>query len=299
MSTAGRPPGGPDLPALTPTVLRGWPLPEPGTGKYGRGAVVVVGGSPGTPGAVVLSGLTALRAGAGKLSLAAAASVAPALAVAVPEAGVTPLEEDDGGALTGGGLDPLEHKLERASAVLVGPGLADPDGTLALLDGVLARTGPDVPFVLDAFAVGVLPRLGAAADRLRGRVVLTPNADEVAFLLDVDDVADDDLPDAVRTVAERYGAAVSCDDVVAADGTLWRKTTGDRGLGTSGSGDVLAGAITGLLARGAGPGQAAAWGTHVLAAAGDRLAGSVGRVGYLARELLDVLPAVLTELGGT
>lgn len=287
------------LPELTPAVLREWPLPEPEHGKYARGAVVVVGGSPGSPGAVLLSGLASLRVGAGKLSLAVAASVAPALAVAVPEAGVILLAEDDGGTLTGGGLDPLERKLARASAVLVGPGLSDPDSTLTLLTGVLERVEAEVPLVLDAFAVGVLPRLQDLAPTLRGRLVLTPNADEVARLLDVDDVPDDGLPDAVRTVAERYGASVSCGEVIAADGRLWRKVAGNRGLGTSGSGDVLAGAITGLLARGAEPGQAAAWGTHLHSAAGDRLAGTVGRVGYLAREVLDVLPAVLDELGGT
>ncbi|PYF97247.1 yjeF C-terminal region, hydroxyethylthiazole kinase-related [Georgenia satyanarayanai] len=288
-----------DLPALTPGTLREWPLPEPGQGKYARGAVVVVGGSAGSPGAVLLSGLAALRVGAGKLSLAVAASVAPALAVAVPEAGVTSLEEDDDGALTGGGLGPLERKLGRASAVLVGPGLSDPDSTVTLLAGVLERVDGDVPLVLDAFAVGVLPRLPGLAPSLHGRLVLTPNADEIAHLLDVDGVADDDLPAAVRAVAERYGAAVTCGDVVAADGRLRRKVAGNRGLGTSGSGDVLAGAVAGLLARGAGPGQAAAWGTHLHSAAGDRLAGTVGDVGYLARELLGVLPTVLGELGGT
>ncbi len=283
---------------LTAAALREWPLPEPGRGKYARGAVVVVGSAAGSPGAVILAGLAALRVGAGKLSVAVAASVATPLAVAVPEAGVTPLEEDDGGTLTGGGLAPLERKLARASAVLVGPGLDDPDATLALLTGVLERVDDDVPLVLDAFAVGVLPRLPDAA-ALRGRLVLTPNADEIAHLLEVDDVADDDLPDAVRTVAERYGAAVSCEDVVAADGRLWHKVAGNRGLGTSGSGDVLAGAVAGVLARGAEPGQAAAWGTHLHSAAGDRLAGTVGHVGFLARELLDVLPTVLGELGGS
>ena len=288
-----------DLPALTPEVLREWSLPEPGHGKYARGAVVVVGGSAGSPGAVLLSGLAALRVGAGKLSLAVAASVAPALAVAVPESGVTALTEDDDGTLTGGGLDPLERKLGRASAVLVGPGLSDPESTVTLLRGVLERVDDDVPLVLDAFAVGVLPQLEDLAPTLRDRLVLTPNADEIAHLLEVDDVADDDLPGAVRTVAERYGAAVTCDDVIATDGRLWRKVAGNRGLGTSGSGDVLAGAVAGVLARGAEPGQAAAWGTHLHSAAGDRLAGTVGGVGFLARELLDVLPTVLSELGAT
>lgn len=91
---------------------------------------------------------------------------------------------------------------------------------------------------------------------------------------------------------------VSCRGRIAApDGQQWEISTSDEGLGTSGSGDVLAGAVVGLLARGSSTSQAACWATHAHAAAGDRLAAKVGALGYLARELVDELPAVLTELG--
>src|ERR1700712_4987888 len=82
---------------VTPAMLRQWPLPEPGDSKYGRGQVLVVGGARGTPGAVLLAGLAALRVGAGRLSLAVARSVAGMLAVAVPEAGVVGLPENAAG----------------------------------------------------------------------------------------------------------------------------------------------------------------------------------------------------------
>lgn len=99
-------------------------------------------------------------------------------------------------------------------------------------------------------------------------------------------------------IARKFGAVVSCRGRIAApDGQQWEISTGYEGLGTSGSGDVLAGAVVGLLARGASPSQAACWATHAHAAAGDRLAAKVGALGYLARELVDELPAVLTELG--
>ncbi|MGI9155505.1 MAG: NAD(P)H-hydrate dehydratase [Marmoricola sp.] len=77
----------------------------------------------------------------------------------------------------------------------------------------------------------------------------------------------------------------------------WQISSGHEGLATSGSGDDLAGAIAGLLARGAAADQATCWGTHLHAAAGDRLASRVGVVGFLARELLDELPLLLVELG--
>ncbi|MCU1405058.1 MAG: hypothetical protein JWQ43_1361, partial [Glaciihabitans sp.] len=80
------------------------------------------------------------------------------------------------------------------------------------------------------------------------------------------------------------------------DGNGWRMGTGTVGLGTSGSGDVLAGAVAGLCARGASPAQATVWATHVHAAAGDRLAVQVGPLGFLASELLGQLPRVLVEI---
>src|SRR5918912_3825479 len=87
---------------VTPALLRDWPLPPPGEDKRDRGSVLVVGGAARTPGAVLLAGLAALRAGAGKLQLAVAAAAAPALAVAVPEALVLPLPTDE----TSGSIQP-------------------------------------------------------------------------------------------------------------------------------------------------------------------------------------------------
>jgi NAD(P)H-hydrate repair Nnr-like enzyme with NAD(P)H-hydrate dehydratase domain len=150
------------------------------------------------------------------------------------------------------------------------------------------------PVLLDAYALGVLPGLTDVRKALSGRLVLTPNASEAARLLDLDEV--EDFDEAVPEIADRFGAVVSCQDVVAAaDGRFWRTSSGYGGLGTSGSGDVLAGAIAGLIARGADLDQAACWGTHLHAAAGDRLAARVGPLGYLARELVEVLPLVLME----
>ena len=185
---------------------------------------------------------------------------------------------------------------ERADAVLIGPGLDEAEQTAELLELLLPVLRNETRVVLDAFALGVLDQVGAAT-KVAGRLVLTPNLAEAARLLGDKDREIEDLDRAVTEIAERFSAVVTCQGRIAdADGGLWEISTGHGGLGTSGSGDVLAGALTGLLARGAAPDQAACWATHLHAAAGDRLTARVGAVGFLAGELVDELPIVLTEL---
>ncbi|MGW8430354.1 NAD(P)H-hydrate dehydratase [Curtobacterium citreum] len=128
--------------SITPNALRDWPLPEPGAGKYGRGQVLVIGGAARTPGAAMLSALAALRVGAGRLTLAVAASVAAEVSVAVPESGVQPLDEDDAGHIAVGALTAAEDDAGSADAVLVGPGLDEPDGARDLVGRIAAAVGP-------------------------------------------------------------------------------------------------------------------------------------------------------------
>jgi ADP-dependent NAD(P)H-hydrate dehydratase len=281
---------------LTPALLRGWPLPEAGDSKYSRGQVLVVGGAARTPGAALLAGLAALRVGAGHLTLAVAESAAVPMAVATPEAGVIGLPQDGRGSVLGDDLSAVADDLGSADVVVLGPGLDEPESTADLVRGAVPLLSDDALLVLDAYALGVLPGLTDVVGPLAGRLVLTPNGSEAGRLLgrDVDDLEAD-----VREIARTYGAVVSCQTVVAdPDGRCWRTGVGQVGLATSGSGDVLAGAVAGLLARGTDPAQAVCWASHTHAAAGDRLAASVGRLGFLAGELLAELPRVLVELGG-
>jgi ADP-dependent NAD(P)H-hydrate dehydratase len=98
----------------------------------------------------------------------------------------------------------------------------------------------------------------------------------------------EDLAATARELAERYQAVVSLYGHIAdPDGSAWREESGDIGLGTSGSGDARAGIVAGLRGRGAGPAQAACWGAYVHAVSGQRLAPRFGRIGFLARELVD------------
>ncbi|GAB3759972.1 hypothetical protein GCM10027599_29750 [Yimella radicis] len=285
---------------ITPELLRSWTLPEPSGTKYSRGQVLVVGGDRATPGAAMLAGLSSLRMGAGRLSLAVAASIAAQVAVAVPESGATSLADDSEGAITGEQVEQhLTKDLERADCVLVGPGLGNPDGAGRLLSEIVRLLPDDVPIVLDAFGATVLPDLSTAErDRLSGRLALTPNRGELAHLLDEDEVDEDRVAEGIIDAAGLYGAAVGCDTWITDGDGLWQVTTGDTGLGTSGSGDVVAGAVAGLLSRGAGLVQSLVWGKYVHAAAGDALAAQFGRVGYLASEIPPQLPLVMRTLRG-
>lgn len=312
MSAAKKGAGSNGLPAgaivVTPAVLRGWPLPRPGTSgdKGDRGQVVVIGGSSETVGAASLAGVAAMRAGAGKLQLATAAPVAAALAVGLPEALVAGLPVTGSGALRAdpATLERLGSMVATARAVLVGPGLSDPQQARPLVEAVLAALPDDAAIVLDAMAAtcGAVASDGKAEPQfasLAERAILTPNPAEAAWLLETDSETISATPagEVVRDLIELTGAVVAMRGCVgASDGRMWFGQSGHSGLGTSGSGDVAGGITTGLAARGAEPAQAAVWGVHVHAEAGERLAARLGPLGFLARELLDEVPPVLAQL---
>lgn len=309
-------PGTADDPRLiTQALLREWSLPAPTGTKYSRGQVTVIGGARRSPGGAMLAGTAALRMGAGRLTISVAESIAPHVAVAIPESGVIGLPENEVGSVTGrGAAELLEKELSRADAVLIGPGLDDAEGTVRLLEELIPLLPPDLPVVLDAYAATSLPSLDEdCRSRLKGRVVVTPNDHELEFLVggegsdesagddernDSDDGEGTDLPAGIGKVVEKYDAVVACSGWVGSADGFWQVATGDTGLGTSGSGDVLAGAVAGLITRGAPLDQALVWGVYSHAAAGDRLASEFGRVGYLAGELLAELPLVLASLRG-
>ncbi|WP_367916980.1 NAD(P)H-hydrate dehydratase [Curtobacterium sp. VKM Ac-2861] len=117
--------------------------------------MLVVGGAARTPGAAMLSALAALRVGAGRLTLAVGRSIANEVAVAVPESGVEPLDEDADGHVAVGAIEGIATSAASADALLVGPGLDEPNGTRDLVAKLADVVGPQTTVVLDAFALGV------------------------------------------------------------------------------------------------------------------------------------------------
>jgi NAD(P)H-hydrate repair Nnr-like enzyme with NAD(P)H-hydrate dehydratase domain len=157
------------------------------------------------------------------------------------------------------------------------------------------------PLALDALGLAAVTADDACLHHLEGRAVLTPNPTEIAIALHAeDDQVEADPARATADLAERTRVVVGMGGttswIATPDGRIWQDESGNAGLGVSGSGDVRAGITGGLLARGAEPAQAAVWAAWLHGRAGERLASSVGRVGFLARELPAEVPRVLAEV---
>lgn len=280
---------------LGPRVLRAWPLPDPFVtqGKQDRGTVLVVGGSREVPGAAMLSGEAALRAGAGRLQVATAAAVSLHLAVAMPEALVMAVPTAGNGEMTRLGAG-LRRAAAQADAIVLGPGMDASPATTRFAARLINEAGGTV--VVDAGALAAsLQHKGKAA------LVATPHAGEMAALLGIGaNEVKAHAPALAREMAARHGftwvlkGAVTY--IAAPDGRLWTNVDGGPGLGTSGSGDVLSGVIAGLAARGASPEQAAAWGVFLHARAGAALARRQGTLGFLAREISAEIPRLMRDL---
>lgn len=283
---------------LDVAALQRWPLPVIGgnSDKEDRGQVLVIAGSREIPGAAILAATAALRAGAGKLTIATARSVAPSLGLLVPEARVIGLPETAAGGLDAAGARCLEEIADCASAVLIGPGLVDAGGSGAFMESALKLFG-SIPMLLDAVAMDAM--LATSCHPLA--VLLTPHAGEMAHLtgLSKQEVKDDPLSTAralvSRCPAQHATVALKGAITVIAsnNGRTWAHNRNIPGLATSGSGDVLAGIMAGLAARGAELEQAAAWGVAVHAMAGQTLADKAGPLGFLARDLAAEVPAIL------
>ncbi|MET0988408.1 MAG: NAD(P)H-hydrate dehydratase [Steroidobacteraceae bacterium] len=291
-------------------LLRRWPLPDPGdaTDKDDRGRVLLIGGSIEMPGAIVLAALGAMRAGAGKLCLATARSIAAHVAHAVPEARVIALDETSGGGVITPSIDKLP--ICDVDAILIGPGMQDKQATQSITCSVLSAS-PSVATVLDALALESVKadnwqalidkRMSAhqsAGSKSSASIVITPHAGEMASLLDIEKSAvEKDKQHAALSAAKRWTTVVvakgATTHIANPTGEVWVHAGGNVGLATSGSGDVLAGIITGLCARGAPIEQATVWAVRLHALAGDKLQQRFGRIGYLAREIPDHIPPLM------
>lgn len=274
------------------------PQPEGDTDKNSRGRVLVAGGSATVPGALRLTGEAAFRAGAGKVQLATVEQVALALGMTMPEAAVFPLPANDAGELGEAAGPRLADYLTRCDTLVLGPGMGAESAAAAILSRVIAEPRAELSLVIDAAALAAAPDMVDALRAHRGRIVLTPHPGEMIQLMRCDEARPKEDPAALACeAAERFGATVLLKGPqtwLACPGEpVLRYPGGGPGLATGGSGDVLAGIIGGLMARGTPPHVAAAWGIWLHGEAGRRLAETVGPLGFLGRELLPFIPRLM------
>lgn len=247
--------------------------------KYDYGHVLIVGGSPGMVGAPLLSGMAALRSGAGLVTIAAPAEVADKLERRVKEIMTLALPAD------------LKDfiKARKVSAVVIGPGLKPAPESAALLDQLI-ETG--LPLIIDGGALDLIK------DRSPKNAILTPHTGEFQRLID------EKLPQeraATKPVAVKFAQARSLTLVLKGeptyvahlDGSIYENPTGNPGLATAGTGDVLTGVIAGLIAQHVEPGQAAEAGVYLHGLAGDIAAEAKTEPGMVAGDVIDALPEAL------
>jgi hydroxyethylthiazole kinase-like uncharacterized protein yjeF len=286
---------------VTPQLLRTMPVPEPQEGgKDKRGRVLIVAGSTTVPGAAVLSATAAYRTGAGRVRIATAPGISIPVGVAVPEAMVLPLRETASGRIDPDeSLRSLADQATACDAVLIGPGMDQGSETARLARDLCAATSACV--VLDAAALSGLTRADEAIRGREGALIITPHAGEMARLLDIPrEGVERDLLGAARSASDRWGCIVVMKGpqtyIVGPARKAWVFKGGSVGLAMSGSGDVLAGIITALVARGCGPAEAAVWGVFLHGEAGCGLSTKLGPLGFLARELAGQVPQIMRHL---
>jgi NAD(P)H-hydrate epimerase len=269
-------------------------------GTHGKG--ILVAGSRGMRGASVLAGRGALRSGIGLLQIVTPQGIADEVDASITEATVWPVPVSD--SLNEEAWPVILKQSERAQALAVGPGLSQNPEFAAVLKNILGNI--NCPVILDADALNLISLepdlLGLRSGR--GPLILTPHPGEMSRLCQctVQDVELNRLDLAITKAVEWEAVLVlkgSVTIIAAPDGRAFFNPTGNPGLGTGGTGDVLTGSILAWLAQGVPPLEAACLGVYLHGKAADDLATEFGWSGFTASEVADRLPKVrrMLELG--
>ncbi len=274
------------------------PLRHPSAHKGDVGHVYILAGSPGMTGAAALCAEGAMRCGAGLTAVGTPASLNSVMETKLTEAMTHPLPNTKDGNLSSAGLSQIAERLDWADVLAIGPGLGLHDETAELLKGVLKIV--KTPIVIDADALNILAKHPNLLDNLPANCVLTPHPGEFTRLtgISVKELFNNRTK-IVAEAASKWNATVVLKGSPTISASLEGKTfinpTGNAGMATGGTGDVLTGVIAGLIAQGVQP-VAAAWtGAYLHGKAGDRAADEMGQHGLIASDIVDCLPAVIGE----
>jgi hydroxyethylthiazole kinase-like uncharacterized protein yjeF len=264
-------------------------------GDYGR--VLIVAGSRGMTGAAALCAGGAVRGGAGLVTVATPSECYPIAASHVAEALFAPMPQTPAGTLAATAARPLREIAARSDIVALGPGLSTHPATGRCVEAFLA--GLKKPCVIDADGLNLVAKRPRILCRAGAPVVVTPHPGEMGRLAGLTaKQVQADRAGVARRFARDYGAIVVLKGhgTVVTDGRRLRiNRTGNPGMATGGSGDVLTGLIAALIAQGMAPYEAAALGAHLHGLAGDLAARVRGEISLAASDLIEFLPAAFQE----
>ncbi|HBI46563.1 MAG TPA: NAD(P)H-hydrate dehydratase [Planctomycetales bacterium] len=283
------------MPTPTPDIVREVPHLAPrdldaNKGDFGR--VLIVAGSRGMSGAAVLCAAAALRGGGGLVRVAVPECILPIVAAGNPCYMTVPLPEDNDGRLSSDAGQELVESMNQSTVAAVGPGLGRGDGVSSVVRAVLEKT--TLPLVIDADGLNALPPFLDLLKRRQGPCVLTPHPGEFARLLgcDVPNVQAHREELAVRFAAD-HGVVLVLKGrhTLVSDGRrLYVNDTGNPGMATGGTGDVLTGLTAALLGQGLEPFAAAQLAVYLHGSAGDLARDAMGETSLIAADLLESLP---------
>ena len=284
------------------TVRKALPHYDDYAHKGSRGRVVVVAGATGLTGAAALSALGAQRIGAGLVTVACPESLNAILEVKLTEPMTAPVPEVEGGFLSLRAASRILHLCTNVNSVVIGPGIGRHRETAQLVRELLTKI--TLPMVVDADALNLLGGQLDIFKAVKAPVILTPHPGEAAWLLkiSISEVEQNRLKVA-KQIAEGYNVVLVLKGrhtvIASPKGEIRINPTGNRGLATAGTGDVLSGVIGGLLAQRVNPFDAATLGVYLHGLAGERLARRMGPDGLLAGDLLPMFPKVLRQISET
>lgn len=270
------------LPKLPPRA------PDSHKGDFGR--ALLIGGSKGMAGAISLAGMATLRSGAGLVLLAVPEGIQGTVAAFEPSYMTKPLTADSSGRLRIDAQAELEKLVADATCIAIGPGLGQSPGLRILVEW-LYTTCPK-PLVIDADALNLLSQL-PAWPTAAGPRILTPHPGEFRRLIHDTSASADELPARAERFAAEHGVVLILkghQSLITDGHASYRNTTGNPGMATGGSGDVLTGILTALVCQKLTPIDAARLGAHLHGLAGDLAAAELGQVSLIASDLIRFLP---------
>ncbi len=276
---------------MTTPVLPRLPARAADSHKGDYGQALLIGGSRGMSGAIAMAGMAALRGGAGLVTLATADACLDTVASFEPSYMTTPLPCDDFGRITLVARDKIVELAENATCIACGPGIGRSIELTNLIGWIYKSL--TTPIVLDADALNALAARPQRLANPGGPRIITPHPGEFKRLVHNEELPLEKMAEKATTLAADHGIVIALKGhrTLVTDGQLeFRNTTGNPGMATGGSGDVLTGLITALVCQGLPPFDAAQLGVHLHGLAGDLAAADLGQVSLIASDLVRYLP---------